>query len=68
MALTIPCTQCEEKLLRCTIAGIKESISLGYIDKIDWVSTEDQLADCLTKKGSFKKGDWLLDVASSNEL
>ena len=60
--------QCEGKLLRCTIAGIKESISLGYIDKIDWVSTEDQLADCLTKKGSFKKGDWLLDVASSNEL
>ena len=60
--------QCEEKLLRSTIAGIKEFINLGYVASIDWVTTDQQLADCLTKKGSAKKADWLLTVARTNEI
>ena len=60
--------QCEEKMLRCTIAGIKELVSLGFVSEIGWVSTEKQLADCLTKKGSAIKADWLLTVARNNEL
>ena len=60
--------QCEEKMLRNTIAGIKELIQLGMIDSVDWVSTDNQLADCLTKKGAASKSDWLLGVASNNTL
>ena len=37
--------QCEEKMLRNTIAGIKELIDLKMLDSLDWVSTGDQLAD-----------------------
>ena len=60
--------QCEEKMLRNTIAGIKELKELNMLTSLDWVSTKDQLADCLTKKGSLNKADWLLDVSSSNSL
>ena len=60
--------QCEEKILRNTIAGIKELKELKMLDSLDWVSTKDQLADCLTKKGSQNKADWLLEVSSSNSL
>ena len=60
--------QCEEKLLRSTIAGLKELVQLGYVSSIDWVPTEKQLADCLTKTGSITKADWLLTVASNNRL
>ena len=34
--------QCEEKLMRSTIAGIKELVDLGYVSSIDWVSTENE--------------------------
>ena len=57
--------QCEEKMLRNTIAGIKELIDLKMLDSLDWVSTGDQLADCLTKKGTANKADWLLEVATT---
>ena len=60
--------QCEEKLLRNTIAGLKELIELGLVLSVDWVSTHDQLADCMTKKGTDKKADWLLAVARTNTL
>ena len=60
--------QCEEKLLRNTIAGIKQLMDLNMLDTLDWVSTGDQLADCLTKKGAENKADWLLQVASTNIL
>ena len=60
--------QCEEKMLRNTIAGIKELLDLKMVDSVDWVPTEDQLADCLTKKGTPIKSEWLLDVANSNSL
>ena len=55
-------------MLRNTIAGIKELKDLKMLDSLDWVSTGNQLADCLTKKGTMNKADWLLEVASSNIL
>ena len=60
--------QCEEKLLRSTVAGIKELLELGHVTSVDWVPADQQLADCLTKKGSAKKADRLLSVANSNKL
>ena len=58
--------QCEEKILRNSIAGIKELIDLNMLKSVQWVPTDKQLADALTKKG--KKADWLLSVASTNKL
>ena len=60
--------QCEEKILRNTIAGIKELIELGMVKAVYWVPTNKQLADCLTKKGMSSKDDWLLSVNSLNTL
>ena len=60
--------QCEEKMLRSTIAGIKELMQYGIVKSVDWVATDKQLADCLTKKGSASKSNWLLRVAETNLL
>ena len=60
--------QCEEKMLRNTIANIKEMMHLGILLSVDWVPTTKQLADCLTKAGSANKADWLLSVAGTNQL
>ena len=56
--------QCDEKLLRNSIALMKEMIEKGEVQKIDWVETDKMLADTLTKKG----GDswWIKNVVSSN--
>ena len=43
--------QCEDKILRCSIAGIKELIDLKMLKDVHWVSTKQQLADCMTKAG-----------------
>ena len=40
-----------EKRLRLDIASIKEMIETGVIESIQWVTTDKQLADLLTKKG-----------------
>ena len=58
--------QCEEKILRNSIASMKELVSLDMVKSISWVPTHEQLADCLTKKG--KKAEKLLELASRNEL
>ena len=58
--------QCEEKLLRNSIASMKELIALKMLDDVLWVPTDMQLADCMTKHA--KKSDWLLEVASNNTL
>ena len=58
--------QCEEKILRNSIAGIKELIDLKMIKEVNWVPTQNQLADCMTKQG--KNSDWLLRVSSNNIL
>ena len=58
--------QCEEKLLRNSIASMKELIALKMMEDVLWVPTDMQLADCMTKHA--KKSDWLLKVASNNTL
>ena len=58
--------QCEEKLLRNSISGIKELMEHGEVKKVNWVPTAEQMADCMTKKN--KKAEWLLSVASDNVL
>ena len=58
--------QCEEKILRCSIASMKELMSLDMVTDVQWVTTSKQLADCLTKSG--KKSDWLQEGAVSNRL
>ena len=57
--------QFEEKLLRNSIAGMKELMQCGAVEKIQWVSTDKQLADCMTKKG--KNASQLLDIARENQ-
>ena len=56
--------QCEEKLLRNSVAGMKEQLQLGEVRNIEWVPTNEQLADCLTKKG--KRANLLLDLARND--
>jgi hypothetical protein len=58
--------QCEEKLLRSSVAGIKQLIELKMVEDVEWVPTAEQLADCMTKKG--EKAEWLLKVSSQNRL
>ena len=58
--------QCEEKLLRNSIAGIKELMELKMVEDVHWVPTRKQLADCMTKRG--KNSDWLLQVARNSRL
>ena len=52
--------QCEEKMLRNCIANMKQMKQLGLVDTVEWVPTDKQLADCMTKAN--KKADWLLRV------
>ena len=58
--------QCEEKLLRNSIAGMKELMGSKMVENISWVPTSKQLADCMTK--SRTDSEWLLNVASRNRL
>ena len=58
--------QCEERMLRSTIACMKELLMMKMIDSIQWVPTHKQLADGLTKKG--RRTDWLMNVLESNTL
>ena len=55
---------CEEKLLRNSIALIKEMMDKGEVKSIDWVDTSSMLADILTKKGG--DGTWIKTVLSTN--
>ena len=58
--------QCEEKLLRNSIASMKELIDLNMMKDALWVPTTMQLADCMTKHTN--NSYWLLKVASDNIL
>ena len=58
--------QCEEKLLRNSVAGMKQLMQLGEVSEVNWVPTEKQLADCMTKKG--KRGTELLDIAGGSKF
>ena len=58
--------QCEEKLLRNSIASMKELIDLKMMKDVLWVPASLQLADCMTK--SAKNSDLLLRVTRTNTL
>ena len=58
--------QCDEKLLRNSVALIKQMVENKEVNKVDWVETTSMLADTLTKKGG--NGIWLKDVISRNVL
>ena len=42
----------EDKYLRINMACLKDMLSRGDISSVDWVMTNQQLANCLTKKGA----------------
>ena len=56
--------QCDEKLLRNSIALMKEMVENSEVKKIEWVETAKMLADVLTKKGG--NGNWIKQVISRN--
>ena len=58
--------QCEERLLRNSIAGMKEMMELDMVKSVDWVPTKEQLADCLTKRG--KNANDLMQIIARNKL
>jgi hypothetical protein len=58
--------QYDEKILRNSVALIKQMIEVKEVNKIDWVETTGMLADTLTKLGGT--GTWLKEVISRNRL
>ena len=58
--------QCDEKLLRNSVALIKQMIEVKEVNKIEWVETSGMLADTLTKQGG--SGKWMKEVISRNRL
>ena len=55
-----------DKRLKVDVAILREMIGKGEIKKVPWVPTKDQLADCLTKRGSSPSK--LLQVLTTNTL
>ena len=58
--------QCDEKMLRNSIALIKEMIDKNEVSSVDWVETDNMLADILTKRGG--NGLWIKNVLSKNNM
>ena len=56
--------QCEEKLLRNSVALMKEMMDHSEVKEIKWVETDNMLADILTKKSGG--GEWIKTVISRN--
>lgn len=46
------CKLVDDKRLRIDMAVLKNMISCGEIEPVSWISTEHQLANCLTKRGA----------------
>ena len=55
-----------EKRLRIEISGLKESLEKDVIHELKWISTKEQLADCLTKKGASSAK--LMNVLESGSM
>ena len=51
--------------LRTDIAVIQEAVERGAVTRVKWVSSEDNLANCLTKAGAMAAG--LLEVLRKGE-
>ena len=45
-------TSVDDRRLRIDVALLKDMMQRREVDNISWVSTSEQLADCLTKKGA----------------
>ena len=58
--------QCDEKMLRNSIALIKEMLEKKEVLNVDWVETDDMLADVLTKKGG--NYTWIKNVLTRNVM
>ena len=58
--------QCDEKLLRNSIALVKEMVERCEVETVDWVETSNMLADTLTKRGG--SAWWIKSVMEENEL
>ena len=58
--------QCDEKLLRNSIALVKEMVERSEVQTVDWVETSKMLADTLTKKGG--NASWIKSVIETNQL
>ena len=58
--------QCDEKLLRNSIALIKEMVDRSEVKSVKWVETNDMLADVLTKKGG--NYFWIKRVLTRNKM
>ena len=58
--------QCDEKLLRNSIALVKEMVERCEVETVDWVETSNMLADTLTKRGG--SAWWIKSVMEQNEL
>ena len=56
----------DDKRLRVDVAAIKETLEKGEISNIQWVPGENQIADCLTKRGS--SGYKLMNIMQSGKL
>ena len=55
---------CEEKLLRNSVALMKEMMDNSEVKEVRWVETSKMLADILTKKAGG--GNWIKNVISRN--
>ena len=58
--------QCDEKLLRNSVALIKEMMEKSEVKEVRWVETSLMLADILTKKNG--NGSWIKKVVSTNNV
>ena len=56
--------QCDEKMLRNSVALMKEMLEKQEVKNIKWVDTTRMLADILTKKNG--NGAWIRRVVSEN--
>ena len=53
-------------MLRNSIALIKEMLEKKEVDTVDWVDTDNMLADVLTKKGG--NYSWIKNVLTRNVM
>ena len=58
--------QIEEKTVRHIVAWIKQQVEEGRVNSVDWVCSEEQLADVLTKAGV--KTQPILEVLKAGKL
>ena len=59
-------TMVSEHRLRVDLAAVKEMIAKGELGSLSWVPKEEQLADCLTKRGANPRK--LIDCVEAGKL